>query len=351
MSSRAFYLGLPALVGFYFVFIGVRYYQTKNKVEIKKIIPVFVSCILAFFIFNFVQDYLYPKSDNLYNNDFSGRLATISVSEGGGYRLKSWSQTSNLIKENPLLGVGLGNWKIAVLEYENPTKSDFIYHLKTHNDFLEVTSEVGVLGFLCFLALFLFTFYNLVNSLFIQKSTKQLDLLFLSSFGLLAYSFDAFFNFPQDRPEIQALFVIYLGLSIGISPQSLTKDKFKLFSPALKSDLPNTSNYSKLILISLFVISLISSYVLYLNFKSLQIQRILNEEQVTGKTLVDSEFLLANFPKIPNLSSSSDPINGLIGKKLNDEKKYEEALNILKNSNPNPFDSRREIYLAYAHFG
>ncbi len=176
-----------------------------------------------------------------------------------------------------------------------------------------------ILGLGCFLAIFVITFYQFLSFLLGSRFTDRLDLLFLSAFGLLAYSFDAFFNFPQDRPEIQSLFAMFLGMSIVVSP---------LFSKNGTPDpVTNTSEndfkpYSKILLIIFLIICLISSWIFYLNFKSLKIQFILKEEQVLGKSLVNSSFLLENFPAIPNLSSSSDPINGLIAKKLNDEKKY-----------------------------
>ena len=63
----------------------------------------------------------------------SSRLATIAT-EPGGERIDSWLRCVELFQEDPLLGVGIGNWKVRVLELANQTSSDFIYHVKNHND-------------------------------------------------------------------------------------------------------------------------------------------------------------------------------------------------------------------------
>ena len=100
-------------------------------------------------------------------------------------------------------------------------------------------------------------------NLFRKQNVKRFDLLFLSVFGLLAYSFDAFFNFPQDRPEIQSLFAIYLGLFV-----SVTLDKPDDFGEDSKRK-TYSSNFSLALITFMLSATLLFSYFLYLNFKLL----------------------------------------------------------------------------------
>jgi len=56
-----------------------------------------------------------------------------------------------------------------------------------------------------------------IRALLKNSSPERLALLFLPAFGLLCYGVDAFFNFPQDRPEMQALFALYVGLAVAVT--------------------------------------------------------------------------------------------------------------------------------------
>jgi putative inorganic carbon (hco3(-)) transporter len=56
-------------------------------------------------------------------------------------RLDAWTWSIELIKEKPVLGVGVGNWKVDILKHENQKNAGFIYLYKAHNDFLETAAE------------------------------------------------------------------------------------------------------------------------------------------------------------------------------------------------------------------
>lgn len=61
-----------------------------------------------------------------------------------------WRATGPMIRSAPLLGVGLDNWQ----EHYFRTKSDVQQEtVKTHNDYLQLLAETGVLGFLSFAAI------------------------------------------------------------------------------------------------------------------------------------------------------------------------------------------------------
>lgn len=349
MSARAFYLGLILLTIAYSAFLIIRYRQTREK-SFLKILAIFsISLVLAFLVFTIVQSTLYPQSKSRYNQGFTGRIASVTEDNAGGGRLKFWKMTTELIKENPVLGVGLGNWKIVILEKENPMKSGFKYMFKVHNDFLEVSSETGIIGGLTYISIFLIIVFALLKSLYNKATRGIMEYNFLAAFGIIAYSFDAFFNFPNDRPEIQSLFAIYVGASVAIS-SSMSQN-------ARKNSIQNNVSlitYRKPIRYGIFTIlmlaSISSSAILYLNFKSLKIQRIIRDQRNSEKKNYDSDFLIKSFPSIPNLSAVGDPINSLIAKQMLSEEKYESVIEILKKENPSPFDTRREFYLSLAYF-
>lgn len=344
LSTRSMYLGIIFISLFFIIFLIILRYKTKDKKIINTIYIYTLSIFASIIIYSITQTNLYPKVESIYNENITNRLTTIQSEVGGSQRWNSWIYTLDLIKKNPLLGVGIGNWKISVLEKENPTRENFTYHLKNHNDFLEIIAEIGLLGGLCFIFIFLYTFHNIYKCLIKGQNKENLDLLFLSSFGLLAYSFDAFFNFPQDRPEIQSLFIIYLGISVVVSGKWL-ENNTKFINHKIIKKYTGKLNL-KLLLIPI-LLQLSSAYILYLNVKSLQIQLIFKAEENNPK--IDSKFLIENFPEIPNLTYVSEPINTLIANKLLKEKRYNDIIPIL-GENPSPYDSRREFYLSLAYF-
>ena len=73
-------------------------------------------------------------------------------------RLRFYSQSISYIKNRPLFGYGIGNWRIYSIEADSKQMASYIVPYFAHNDFLEVFVETGILGFLSYLAFFFFIF-------------------------------------------------------------------------------------------------------------------------------------------------------------------------------------------------
>ena len=190
MSTRAFYLGLFFLTIVMAAFLVIRYIQSREKVYPVTLVKFMLVLGIAFSGYAIVQKYFYPKQHDTYNVSVTQRLATISATEGSAAtRLGAWKNSLNLIRENPLLGVGTGNWKIVDVRDENRYFSSYQYMYKNHNDFLETTAETGVFGGLAFLFIFLFTGLDFVKTLFGKKAVSNLKFLFIPAFGLLSPTF------------------------------------------------------------------------------------------------------------------------------------------------------------------
>lgn len=346
MSARAFYLGVLLLSFAFAVFLLIRYYQSKDILHIKSVVIYTFSIAFAFLVFSVVHNNLYPKQKIDVDRSFTGRLATISVEDGGGGRLQTWKETGIIIKENPLLGVGLGNWKIVILKHENSRRAAFVVMKYSHNDFMQTTAETGVIGGLSYIFLFVFIFLIFVKSLIDKKFQARLSHLFLAAYGMLTYSIDAMFNFPHDRPEVQSLFAIFIGIgvanSIYKSPTPLSIKESKIISE---------NTLSKIILVFSALLIVVSVYILSLNLKSLKIQRSLAEEKARSTKVITSEYLLNNLPSIPSVNAVGTPIIVQIASMLIEESKFQDVIALLKDDNTNPYDSRREFYLAYAYMG
>jgi len=61
-----------------------------------------------------------------------------------------WRATGPMIASAPLLGVGLDNWQEHYFQTKSEVQQETI---KTHNDYLQILAETGILGFLAFAAI------------------------------------------------------------------------------------------------------------------------------------------------------------------------------------------------------
>jgi putative inorganic carbon (hco3(-)) transporter len=368
LSTRAFYLGLLALTIILAIYFVYRYFHTHEKFQLKLLGTWLILLFSAYISFWALQRYIYPQTQDAKERSVAARIASITDPDGGG-RLGGWKRSWHVFTNSPLTGVGLGNWKVVTLKEENLTNTDFTYHYKAHNDFIEITTETGIFGGILFVALFIFLWLGYLKVLKNKPGEDWQSWFFIPAAGLFCYSIDAFFNFPQDRPEIQSIFALYIGMGIAI-PALLANESSKpivnhIPGKALPEDrlfthlsIPSTSGqhgtqshtiqYSAL-LIAFPLLITASVYILILNFYSLKLQRIVQTEITRGILTSPASLFVNGFPDIPNLNSVGEPIAVNKARYLINEGQYEKAIEILKNDNSSPYDARKEYFLAMAY--
>ena len=365
MSSRAFYVGLFFLTVAYFAYLVINYFREKRRSSFRLILTYAGGLFLAISIFGITQQFLYPKKAGAYNVGIAQRLSTISEKEeSSNKRLTAWERSFHVIKKEPFLGCGIGNWKVVTLKEENETNPNYIYQYKAHNDFIETTTEVGIFGGLFFAAIFLAILFSFLKALLKKEGEDRISFLFLAAFGLMAYFFDAFFNFPQDRPEIQALFALFAGAGIALTPMRSRHLSLQASAETDSSDnalirvsggylnkLERNGNFiSKIWMVKLLVLLIFSAYILILNFQSLKLQRIIKDEMNTGKLKQSSDMFINGFPWIPDINVVGEPIAAQKARYLINEKKYDKAIALLKKDHSSPYDTRPEYFIAMSYF-
>lgn len=143
--------------------------------------------------------------------------ATYADSASAKERQFVWYKTRQLIADKPFVGYGSGNWKIFF-----PSKNvDGAYRIqekdlvftRAHNDYLEVGTEVGLLGLLLYLALFLLPLCIVGQVLWKVKPAYKLRWTILGA-TLLGYMLIAYFDFPKERIEHQLMLGLIIALII-----------------------------------------------------------------------------------------------------------------------------------------
>ena len=213
----------------------------KNKIAIIAVILLLINIILlqtrsvyaALFVSAFISLVVYKKKLAvllvvvvlLCVPIFDRLRGTGSLS----YRLQSWNKSVKTFCDEPMLGVGAGNWKTAVPRYGNVIKYDKsreIFLQRAHNDFIEVFTETGIFGGLCYLSIF---------TIAIHYSRRAIDktLAWSMRFGITSYMVFAFFSFPRERAIHSILLLVMIALIVKECPHKenwCEKRNIKTFS-------------------------------------------------------------------------------------------------------------------------
>ena len=349
LSARAFYFGSFLLVTSGIAFMLILNFRNKTPQPFKTPGLVIGAFMMALLIFTMSQRYLYTKNGDKYNISFSQRISQVNNNVSDAWRLGAWKNSALLFKKDPLLGVGIGNWKINVLEYENKQKNHSTYLIRNHNDFIQIVTETGIFGGLLFISLFVLIGLNFIIAFF-KKETKgdSVKYLFIPAFGIASYSIDAFFNFPSERPEIQSIFALLLAAGIAYSPLN-----FNLSFVSLQSRIHNLK--SKILLTRVqyacYILVLLGcSYVFSLYFKSQKLQQLIESDFTSGAPHHNSSLFLNELPAIPTVTSLGvEPLVVSVARYMMVEGKFRESINLLHPDKSSPWDGRREFFLANSY--
>ena len=74
-----------------------------------------------------------------------------------------------MISKNPLLGLGIGNWKFKSIEYDGKNMMEYTVPFYAHNDFLQIGAEIGILGLAFYLLFIIRPFLILIKKIYSSK--------------------------------------------------------------------------------------------------------------------------------------------------------------------------------------
>ena len=215
----------------------------------------------------------------------------------------------DLFSQKPIFGHGIGSWKLKSLKFQDLNNESLVIPYYVHNDFLQFLVELGIVGLALYLLLFVYL---------IIFSFKSYNMGLYLSASIFIFLIDSNLNFPIHRPqEIVPLLIISL---IIISLHKLDKTKF-----------------SKLLLIFILIISFVSTYISYKEYKSFVFQDILLKDYYSKTyTMSFSDISKIDY-KMPNLSSNTIPISAYLARyyiNASEFLKAKELINYSIISNP-----------------
>lgn len=129
-------------------------------------------------------------------------------------RLYYWKSASAIIQENPIVGIGLGNFGIVYPRFKQVEANETIY---AHNLFFQLWTEIGTIMFFSFLVFFICFFTRLFKRL---KDPFEIGLFA----GSIAFLIQNFFDFSFFI--IQSGYVLFIIIACMLKPnQNVISEK------------------------------------------------------------------------------------------------------------------------------
>ena len=128
-------------------------------------------------------------------------------------RFALWANSLAIIKDHPILGAGKGNFRFIYQLYarrvvKDPHFSPVSRLANTHNDYIQLMAETGILGTTAFLLVLTL----LARKFWLALKKNPDPRLITIAFALVAILAEAFWDFPFNLPVPTAFFWIYAGI-------------------------------------------------------------------------------------------------------------------------------------------
>lgn len=141
------------------------------------------------------------------------------ITDAGNFKKRTafWNNSFEMIGENPVLGVGAGNWKINFPKYglgslDQNVMQGITHIQRPHNDFIWVLAETGPLGFLFYLSFFAFAILRLRRHLKDAVDSQTYVTYLAILLGLSSYLIFSLVDFPMERMPHNLLMLTMVAL-------------------------------------------------------------------------------------------------------------------------------------------
>ena len=314
IQSRAAFVAAALIAILLLTWTVIQYLKSKNKQDFIPNLFYLIPLILAL-VFN--QLLISDKGA-----DALSRAATISISTNDGsvnQRLRYYEDVLTHISKNPIIGVGIGNWKLTSIDYDREDISGYVVPYHAHSDFIQLGAELGFVGFLLYLGIFLMAAYFAFIILFrsdLDTDNKWFVFLLITALGV--YFIDANLNFPIARPQVLAPWALIMALITFYYHKAINK-------PMAPKKLKAVS-FFPLLAIGLMVPSM---SITNTTFQSHKGQLFLLRDFNSNKFSITLDKIDRITPELPNITVTTIPMKSIKARYYENAKKYDRALALL----------------------
>ncbi len=181
---------------------------------------------------------LYLTNDSTLDRVITMQTGTDDISNG---RTHFWNVAWQIFKDYPILGSGLDSYGAAFPNYD--TWNGHYRLERAHNDYLQILSDAGIIGFLCVAGFIYLLFRQSLRLIAKAESRFRRNTAIGALAGCFGILIHSFFDFPLRTPS-NSFFFLTLAVLATVSayvPKSERKMLRKDESPGARDTLPAMS--------------------------------------------------------------------------------------------------------------
>ena len=253
-----------------FIFMLLLFVISRGKRLFKENKKIFIVILTAIVLI--VSLFVIPTSLNEKGTILSKIKERVSISQLGsefstGRRVAIWKYTIPMIKDYPLLGSGIGSFKYNSLRYQakffdqGDNRALYPYGVadKTHNEYLQLGAELGIIGLIIFIWL-IFAYFNYGLKILKREKDRYKQGVIIGLMGsVMAFLIDSIFWFPLHHSFTSSLFWLCLGLLVVMGlkeDEAVYKSKSNKKITSTKNDI---HQFKPLLAISIVLLAAILS--------------------------------------------------------------------------------------------
>lgn len=212
-----FFVSMLGLVGVYLslsrgaglgIFLAILFLSIANK---KKLLTSILVGILIVFPF------LMPKNIKQWAKEVNYNPLVLMYNQD---RISIYTNTINMIKQHPFIGVGLNTFSRNYGKYKTEQAEKYAHTADTiyaHNSYLQTAGEVGLLGLFA-LILFLFQVFRQAFKAFCKLNDEYLKIVAISlAASLIAFLVNGLTETSLYYPRVVMIFWYLIGVSLSLN--------------------------------------------------------------------------------------------------------------------------------------
>ncbi|MFA5857711.1 MAG: O-antigen ligase family protein [Elusimicrobiota bacterium] len=144
-------------------------------------------------------------------------------------RVFKWRTAMEMVRSNPLTGIGLGNLKVNFALYQARVRDKAGFKLRgtsesnVHNDYLQLAAEAGIPGLMGYLVMFSAVYIGVLHKLVSKESKKTVVAqnkfgLWFSLAAVVMFNLYSFNNFPLSI--VPTGFIVFVLIGILVSDRA-----------------------------------------------------------------------------------------------------------------------------------
>jgi O-antigen ligase len=133
-------------------------------------------------------------------------LGVVQSEDFSTGRIHFWKVTWDVIRENPMTGVGLDSLAVAFTKFD--TWSGTVRVEQSHNDYLQILAEAGIFGLLAVVTFVVVVFRKGLRNIAQSESGFSRGMTIGALGGLLGVLIHSFFDFPLRTPSNGFFFIL-----------------------------------------------------------------------------------------------------------------------------------------------